>query len=83
MIISKTIGIKLEEDTHENLVNFLSISPQNKEYLSLEKIKLSIDEFLINNELNQKALKYYSKLENEQAKISKDSFSKYILLEKK
>ena len=79
----ETIGIKLEEDTHENLVNFLSISPQNKEYLTLEKIKLSIDEFLINNELNQKALKYYSKLENEQAKISKDSFSKYILLEKK
>ena len=63
--ILEKIGIKMEENEHQNLKAFLSISSENDEYLALLSLKSAIEELATNKELNQKARKYYEEIQGE------------------
>ena len=60
--VLEQIGVKLEEDEHENLKDFLCLDPKFKDKLYVKKIKKAIEEFAFNEELRSFARKCYAEL---------------------
>lgn len=59
--VLKEIGIEIDESENDNLKNFLCLDSEKKK-ISLEKLKASLEEFVNNEELREKAHKYYQEL---------------------
>ena len=63
--IIKEIGIDMEGNGHENLKEFLAVSPNNSEKLSFNKIKTAVGKFATDENLRKEAQRQYMKLANE------------------
>eukprot|EP01022_Parablepharisma_sp_SALTPOND_P018237 TRINITY_DN296_c0_g1_i14.p1 TRINITY_DN296_c0_g1~~TRINITY_DN296_c0_g1_i14.p1 ORF type:complete len:331 (+),score=63.74 TRINITY_DN296_c0_g1_i14:2499-3491(+) len=64
------IGISMEEKEHENLRNFLCIDPEYPDKLMINKLKRTIEEFAVNEELRSYAQQCYQELvEEEQPEV--------------
>eukprot|EP00826_Nyctotherus_ovalis_P005769 TRINITY_DN11311_c0_g1_i2.p1 TRINITY_DN11311_c0_g1~~TRINITY_DN11311_c0_g1_i2.p1 ORF type:complete len:390 (-),score=120.07 TRINITY_DN11311_c0_g1_i2:275-1444(-) len=53
------IGVTFEDKEHENLKEFLAIDISYKDKLSVPKIERAVNEFIKNESLQKKAVKYY------------------------
>ena len=56
------IGIETEEDQHDNLKAFLCLDPNYSDKFSLDKLRMTIEEFKTNEELRECAKQYYQEL---------------------
>ena len=63
--VIQEMGIRTEEDGHENLQKFLAIVPEDLEKLSLNKLKEAIKRFASDEQLREEAHKYYMEFVNE------------------
>lgn len=58
----KNIGINTENNEHENLKSFLCLDPAYPDKISVAKLKKSIEEFAVNEELKKYAQQCYHEL---------------------
>jgi len=77
------IGVKIEDEEHENLKIFLSADKEKRGKISILKLKKTVEEFALNETLREKARKYYEEMaenvedeEEEQALQNKGSDKK-------
>lgn len=64
--VLEKIGVKLEENEHDNLKDFLCLDPKDNAKLYVKKIKKTIEEFAFNEELRTFARKCYAELADEE-----------------
>lgn len=63
--ILEGIGIKMEENEHDNLKQFLCLDQSNIDQISLKKLIKTVEQFQTNEELRKHAQKCYEDLVNE------------------